>query len=92
MITQCPKCHYARQAWDNKNHPEICPSCGIVYRKWLANQAELATHQAISSGVKPTPSDSQIAHKPTENSAQSIQKPKRPRTILSNWLSRVYHE
>ena len=34
-ILQCPKCGYSRQALDHKIHKDICPSCGIVYRKWL---------------------------------------------------------
>ncbi|HEY7774148.1 MAG TPA: hypothetical protein VIC26_13270 [Marinagarivorans sp.] len=51
MISQCPKCQYERQVWDNKTHPEVCPQCGIVYRKWLAKQAaeEAATSASSTS-------------------------------------------
>lgn len=37
---QCPKCHYQRQAIDDFIHPDVCPQCGIVYAKALAQQAE----------------------------------------------------
>lgn len=35
----CPKCKYARKAIDAEVMEEICPSCGIVYQKWIARQA-----------------------------------------------------
>lgn len=38
MTTLCPKCQYRRTAIDSQVHADICPACGIVYSKWLANQ------------------------------------------------------
>lgn len=35
----CPKCRYQRQTIDQTVHADICPSCGIVYSKWLAKQS-----------------------------------------------------
>ena len=37
-IMICPKCQYERKAIDAQVMAEICPSCGIVYQKWLARQ------------------------------------------------------
>lgn len=34
-MAQCPKCLYVRQSIDTQIHPDICPACGIVYKKWL---------------------------------------------------------
>ncbi|WP_323813609.1 hypothetical protein [Cellvibrio sp. NN19] len=34
----CPKCHYQRQPIDQHIHADICPSCGIVYSKFIAKQ------------------------------------------------------
>jgi hypothetical protein len=41
-ITICPKCRYQRQAIDHNIHTDICPSCGIVYSKFIAKQNPLA--------------------------------------------------
>lgn len=39
-INICPKCHYQRQAIDHNIHPDICPSCGIVYSKFIAKHTQ----------------------------------------------------
>jgi hypothetical protein len=31
--TTCPKCHYTRRPADEAP-PELCPACGLVFRKW----------------------------------------------------------
>lgn len=36
----CPKCRYQRQAIDHNIHPDICPSCGIVYSKFIAKNSQ----------------------------------------------------
>lgn len=38
-MTTCPKCQYTRGTQDARVHPETCPRCGIVYRRWLEKQA-----------------------------------------------------
>lgn len=38
-MTTCPKCQYTRGAHDAHLHPETCPRCGIVYRRWIEKQA-----------------------------------------------------
>jgi len=40
-MTTCPKCQYTRTAIDSNIHPDVCPSCGIVYGKWVAKQNQL---------------------------------------------------
>jgi hypothetical protein len=35
-MTECPKCHYIRRPDDQEQHAEICPACGIMYKKWIA--------------------------------------------------------
>ncbi|MGV8835195.1 hypothetical protein [Cellvibrio sp.] len=35
----CPKCRYQRQTIDHNIHPDICPSCGIVYSKFIAKHS-----------------------------------------------------
>jgi len=53
-MIQCPKCQYVRSAQDNQVNADICPACGIVYKKWLA-------HQQIAERVElETPSHSAI--------------------------------
>ena len=37
-MLKCPKCRYIRQQIDVQVNNAICPSCGIVYEKWLALQ------------------------------------------------------
>lgn len=37
-MTLCPKCQHQRLTSESHVHSEICPSCGIVYRKWLAKE------------------------------------------------------
>ena len=39
-IILCPKCNYQRQPHDASVHTDICPSCGIVYSKFIARQQE----------------------------------------------------
>ena len=48
-MTECPKCHYQRVAIDAQINPDICPSCGIVYAKWIAR------HQAPKPTADATP-------------------------------------
>jgi hypothetical protein len=48
-MTICPKCQHRRLPSDKHVHPEICPSCGIVYGKWLAKQAEAQEDILIES-------------------------------------------
>jgi len=38
MYTTCPKCQHVRQAADEKAE-DICPSCGLVFSKWLKSLA-----------------------------------------------------
>lgn len=40
MVNICPKCRYQRQAIDHNIHPDICPSCGIVYSKFIAKHTQ----------------------------------------------------
>lgn len=40
MVSICPKCRYQRQSIDHNIHPDICPSCGIVYSKFIAKQEQ----------------------------------------------------
>lgn len=39
-INVCPKCRYQRQVIDHAIHPDICPSCGIVYSKFIAKHTQ----------------------------------------------------
>lgn len=56
-ITSCPKCNYQRQAHDAQVHPDICPRCGIAYRKFMARQAEKnpAAGNALESEIDIAP-------------------------------------
>lgn len=47
MMIECPKCHYQRRAIDSHINADICPSCGIVYSKWVAR------HQATQTDSEP---------------------------------------
>lgn len=38
-MTTCPKCQYTRGQHDAHLHPDTCPRCGIVYRRWIERQA-----------------------------------------------------
>jgi hypothetical protein len=38
-VNVCPKCRYQRQTIDHNIHPDICPSCGIVYSKFIAKHS-----------------------------------------------------
>jgi hypothetical protein len=50
MNDPCPKCTYVRRPEDGELNPLICPSCGIVYSKWLARQkGEIPQYSKISS-------------------------------------------
>jgi hypothetical protein len=40
MLNICPKCRYQRQTIDHNIHPDICPSCGIVYSKFIAKHTQ----------------------------------------------------
>jgi hypothetical protein len=40
VYRKCPKCGYERQAAD-AGDPGTCPSCGLVFVKWLRNRAGL---------------------------------------------------
>jgi len=53
-MTRCPKCQYTRLAIDNQLHPDICPSCGIVYSKFLARQNEVDEDISIEPEIKQT--------------------------------------
>ncbi|WP_317929820.1 hypothetical protein [Halioxenophilus sp. WMMB6] len=53
MVTECPKCHYQRQASDRHLHPEICPGCGIAYNKWQARAPAVDQPQPGDSNVTP---------------------------------------
>jgi len=39
-MTICPKCRYHRQSIDHTIHADVCPSCGIVYSKFIAKQTQ----------------------------------------------------
>lgn len=39
MYTTCPKCQYVRQPED-QTPTELCPSCGLVFSKWLKSLVE----------------------------------------------------
>lgn len=60
MITICPKCHYQRQPIDHTIHADVCPSCGIVYSKFIAKQnppaddPEPATETVLDYEIVPT--------------------------------------
>lgn len=60
MITICPKCNYQRQSIDHTIHADVCPSCGIVYSKFiakqnpLANDPEPAAETALDYEIVPT--------------------------------------
>ncbi|MEO6172674.1 MAG: hypothetical protein ABIP02_06110 [Arenimonas sp.] len=51
-MTSCPKCNYIRQAIDSHTHPDICPSCGIVYSKWLAKQNHVQEEISFEPEIK----------------------------------------
>ena len=42
MYKICPKCHYEKQVNDPEKM-ESCPSCGIIYKKWLKQQFKSST-------------------------------------------------
>ena len=48
-INICPKCRYQRQTIDHNIHPDICPSCGIVYSKFMAKY----THEPLPDESEP---------------------------------------
>ena len=48
MYTTCPKCHYQRQAGDTAS-PGQCPSCGLVFKKWLQSLSQTELKTAASS-------------------------------------------
>lgn len=52
IVTTCPKCHYQRAAIDAQMNPDICPSCGIVYAKWIARQQATETPPVINIAVE----------------------------------------
>ena len=48
-MSQCPKCQYVRTDNDSHALPGVCPSCGIVYAKWIsAQQADSAAGSSIT--------------------------------------------
>jgi hypothetical protein len=48
-LSQCPKCQYVRTDNDSHALPGVCPSCGIVYAKWIsARQADSAPGSSIT--------------------------------------------
>ena len=51
-MTLCPKCQYKRLASDSQVHSEICPSCGIVYSRWLAKQNDAAEGILIEPEIR----------------------------------------
>lgn len=56
-MIKCPKCHYVRQQIDAQVNSSICPSCGIVYEKWLARQqAANPVRNSEADGTVPTTS------------------------------------
>lgn len=68
-INICPKCRYQRQSIDHNIHPDICPSCGIVYSKFTAkttqenlpNDSEPETKKPIEVDEVITPRQQLIA-------------------------------
>jgi hypothetical protein len=68
-INICPKCRYQRQSIDHNIHPDICPSCGIVYSKFIAkttqenllNDSEPETKKPIAADEVITPHQQLIA-------------------------------
>jgi hypothetical protein len=50
MYQQCPKCNYQRTAADTVD-PGICPSCGLVFAKWV--QYKLGTRTTRGSSEAP---------------------------------------
>jgi hypothetical protein len=53
-MTSCPKCLYQRLASDSQVHPDICPSCGIVYSKWFAKQNQIQEDILIEPETRQT--------------------------------------
>jgi hypothetical protein len=53
-MTSCPKCFYQRLASDSQVHPDICPSCGIVYSKWFAKQNQIQEDILIEPETRQT--------------------------------------
>lgn len=49
-IAICPKCRYQRQTSDQAIHPDLCPSCGIVYSKFIAKHM----HENLLDESEPT--------------------------------------
>jgi len=51
----CPKCNYQRKSSDTHIHPDVCPSCGVVYSKFLdmhSNAPESTSPQSHSAVTK----------------------------------------
>ena len=51
-MTLCPKCQYQRATSDSQVHSDICPSCGIVYSRWLAKQNDAAEDILIEPEIR----------------------------------------
>ena len=54
MFAKCPKCNYQRRPQDNGD-AGICPSCGLVFAKWVQRQlgTEQIPHRARKAEVEP---------------------------------------
>lgn len=50
VYRKCPKCGYARQPQDAGDHG-VCPSCGLVFVKWLRNRAGLPVRDESESAA-----------------------------------------
>ncbi len=50
MYQVCPKCGYHRGEQDTGS-PERCPSCGVIYKKWLQQQLREARPRATRAEV-----------------------------------------
>jgi hypothetical protein len=60
-MNECPKCHYTRTPIDQQVNLEICPSCGIVYRKWIA-QHQAPELSACAVNAPPTHDNQHTFH------------------------------
>jgi hypothetical protein len=48
VYAKCPKCAYERQPRD-AGDPGVCPSCGLVFVKWLRNRAGMPVRDELAA-------------------------------------------
>jgi len=53
-MTTCPKCQYTRTRDDAHLHPDTCPRCGIVYRRWLEKTSPVETSEMADEATPET--------------------------------------